>query len=81
MGISWYGILGVAIACGMAVTRDTFLWLLSAIPNSDESTKLKKMMVKIKTNKNLFSYFRYKILIHYYPDEKYIFNVSNGKNA
>lgn len=38
-GISWYGIFGVAIACGMAVTRDTFLWLLSAIPNSVESTK------------------------------------------
>lgn len=39
MGISWYGIFGVAIACG--ITRDTFLWLLSAIPNSAESTKLK----------------------------------------
>lgn len=40
-GIRWYGIFGVAIACGMAVTRDTFLWLLSAVPNSVESTKLK----------------------------------------
>lgn len=52
-GISWYGIFGVAIACGIAVTRDTFLWLLSAIPNSVESTKLKNDG-KMNTNKIFF---------------------------